>query len=272
MPANTHHSKWRSIFGAAPLLATAFVVLAFVEGEHGIFRMRGVQLGWLAVAAIGVLVSVWTARRLGSVATTAIGQAVAGRVSLSGRAQALPGAAPMQSPDGLACLWFTHSQKIARRYDASDSVRPFLLVDASGQCVVLPAGAEIHGTSKSTIARSVKLTDSTDITGRGASIGTGERVLCEGDTLHVSGWFAPASAEAIALQTEAATLNTKVDFVPPIAPMALPVVAGHGVAEPFIISIGSDDSDAAIYWLLAVVDGLVFCIAAGVYLWVSPAS
>ena len=86
-------------------------------------------------------------------------------------------------------------------------MRPFLLVDASGQCVVLPAGAEIHGTSKSTVARSVKLTDSTDITGRGASFGTGERLLCAGDELHVSGWLTPASAEAIALQAEAATLN-----------------------------------------------------------------
>lgn len=272
MPVHTHGSKWRSIAAAAPLLAIGVAVFAFVQGEHGIFRLRWMQEALLAIAALGTVVSAWTAWRLGAAPAVSVAQAPPGRVSLRGRAQAVPGAAPLVSPDGLPCLWFTHSQKIARRYDAVDSVRPFLLVDGSGQCVVLPAEAEIHGTSKLTAAKTVKLTDSTDITGRGASYGMGERILCEGDEIHVSGWFTPASAESIAQQVQAAKVNEQVEFAPPTAPLALPVVAGHGAAEPFIIGIGSQDGEAAIYWLLTVVDGLVLCAAAGLYLWVTPAA
>ena len=53
---------------------------------------------------------------------------------------------------------------------------------------------------------------------------------------------------------------------PPAPPVALPVVAGHG-AEPFIISIGSQDGEAGIYWLLAIVDALVLRVAAALYFW-----
>ena len=91
----------------------------------------------LAVAALRALVAAWTVWRLGSSPSTSV-------------AEALPGAAPLLSPDGVACLWFTHSRNVMHRYDVFDSVRPFLLVDASGRCVVLPAGAEIDGSSRIT--------------------------------------------------------------------------------------------------------------------------
>lgn len=297
MPVRTHHSKWRGIVAAAPLIAIAILVFAFAQGEHGIFRSRGVQEGLLAVAALGALVSAWTAWRLGSAPATSVAQAAPGRVALRGKAQALAGAAPLLSPDGAACLWFTHSQQVMHRYDSSDSVRPFLLVDDSGRCVVLPAGAEIDGSSKITMAKQAKLSDPTDITGRGtAGYGTGERLLCDGDDIHVSGWLTPASAESIELQLQTAKLNETVELPslvirsndeaefrkamaarpaalppvpPPAPPVALPVVSGHGT-EPFIISIGSQDGEAGVYWLLAVVDVLVLCAAAGMYLWLAP--
>jgi E3 Ubiquitin ligase len=299
VPVRTHHAKWRSIVAAAPLIAIAILVFAFAQGEHAIFRSRGVQEALLAVAALGALVSAWTAWRLGSAPATSVAQALPGRVALRGKAQALPGAAPLLSPDGAACLWFTHSQKVMHRYDASDSVRPFLLVDDSGRCVVLPAGAEIDGSSRITIAKQAKLSDPTDITGRGtAGYGTGERLLCEGDDIHVSGWLVPASAEAIELQLQTAKLNETVELpslvirsndeaefrkamatrpaslppVPPLPPpVALPVVAGHG-AEPFVISIGSRDGEAGVYWMLTVADLLVLCAAGGMYLWLAPAA
>ena len=63
----------------------------------------------------------------------------------------------------------------------------------------------------------------------------------------------------------------KLPPVPPHAPpIALPVVAGDG-GEPFIISIGSQDGEAGLYWLLAFVDALVLCAAAGMVLWLAPA-
>ena len=290
MAVRTHHSKWRVLVAAAPLIGVGMIAFAFVQGERDMVRSQRVQEVMLAVAALGVVVAAWTAWRLGSAPAVTVAQASPGRVSLRGRAQALPGAAPLLSPDGVPCLWCTHSQQVMHRYDAFDSVRPFMLVDASGPCVVLPAGAEIDGGSKIVAARSAKLSDPTDITGRGtAGYGTGERLLCEGDDLHVAGWFTPASAESIEQQMQAATLNVQVELPsvtirgndeaefrkavaarqsmplppapPPAAPVALPVVAGHG-AEPFIISIGSQEGESGLYGFLAGVDGLVLCAAA----------
>ena len=177
MAVRTHHSKWRGLIAVAPLIAIGILVFAFVQGEHDIFKSRGVQQALLAVAALGTLVATWTAWRLGSAPAVSVAQALPGRVSLRGRAQALANAAPLLSPDGAPCLWFTHSQQVMHRYDAFDSVRPFLLVDGSGQCVVLPAGAEITGSSKITVAKSARLSDASDITGRGtAGYGTGGSV------------------------------------------------------------------------------------------------
>ena len=298
MPVRTHHSKWRGLVGAAPLIGIAMLVIAYVQGEHDIFRSRAVLEALLGVAALGASVSAWTAWRLGSAPATPVALAQPGRVSLRGKAAPLPGATPLLSPDGVPCLWFTHSRQVMHRYEAVDSVRSFLLVDAGGRCVVLPAGAEITGSSRITAARQAKLSDRTDITGRGsAGYGSGERLLCEGDSVHVSGWLTPASAEAIELQLQMTKLNEKVELPslvirstdaaefrqamaarpaslppvrPPAAPMALPVVAGHG-GEPFVISIGSQDDESAIYGLLALVDVVVACIAAGLMLWLARA-
>ena len=307
MPVHTHSSNWRGIVAAAPVLMIGLVVAAFIQGEHDIFRSRVVQEILMGLAALGVLVSSWTAWRLGSARVVPAAQARAGPVSLHGKARPLPGAPPLLSPDGLACLWFTHSQRVMHRYDADDSVRPFLLVDDSGSCVVLPAGASIEGNTRSVVTKQAKLSDRTDITGRGtAGYGTGERVLCDGDEIHVSGWFTPASAESLEAQARAAELtgtveqprlvlrsNDAAEFeaaraaersslfstpspelpaapTPPV-PLALPVVGGHG-AEPFIINIGRADSDAPIYWLAAIIDALLLLIVAALYLCLQPLS
>jgi hypothetical protein len=297
MTARTHQSQWRSLAAGAPLIGVALLIAAWVQGEHDMLRSHPVQESLFAVALLGALVAAWTAWRLSASPIVPVAQAHPGRVSLQGRAEPLPDAAPLLSPDGVPCLWFRHSDVVVRSYDSSDSVRPFLLVDASGSCIVLPAGADITGSSRPVEAKGTKLTDPTDITGHGARrLGTGERVLCAGDQLHVHGWFTPASAEALELQARAGALNQQVerphitirsdneaDFAkalaalpvelppvaPPAAPQALPVVAGHG-SEPFVISIGSREGQGGLYRFLAVADLLVACAAAALYLFVAP--
>ena len=285
MSVRTHHAKWRSLIAAAPPIGVAMLAFAWLQGEHDIFRSRPVQASVLAIATLGFVVAAWTAWRLRSAPVVPVARARPGAVSLSGRAEALPNAAPLLSPDGLPCLWFTHSQQVVHRYDSFDSVRPFLLVDASGSCIVLPAGAEITGTSKRAATKPAQ-----------ASNGIGERLLCAGDAINVHGWFTPASAEAIELQVEAGVLNQTVErpnFVvrsddrvefekavaarpgtlPAVAtlagPLALPVVGGHG-SEPFIVSIGSPEGQGGLYGALAVVDALLAGAAAAGWFLVAP--
>ncbi len=222
-------------------------------------------------------------------------QAEVGQIALSGVAKALPGAPPFTSPDGLACLWFDHTHRTRHHYNAEDSVRPFLLVDASGSCVVLPAGAEITGSSPS----SPKTTPSKiDIAGR--QVGNyGERLLCEGDKVHVVGCFIPASAEAIERQRQTADLvvqserarlvrqgtdpaefeRLRAAATPPLpppppapTPIALPVVCQPKGAAPFVISIASGEGQGGFYRFLAIVDVLVLCASGGIFLWLMRAA
>ena len=56
-------------------------------------------------------------------------------------------------------------------------LQPFLLVDGSGSCVVLPAGADVTGGHES------------------ATLGGRERLILDGDTIYVAGNFKPVSVE-----------------------------------------------------------------------------
>ena len=165
MAVRTHDSKWRLLVAGAPLLGVAFIVLAALQGEPEVARSRTVMEILVGVAALGVLVAWWTAYQLRAAPAVPVALAQAGQVALGGRAQALPGAAPLTSPDGVACLWFKHSQQAMHQYNASDSVRPFLLVDDTGQCIVLPAGADVTGSSRQLPQSDVKqLPEVKDIT------------------------------------------------------------------------------------------------------------
>lgn len=298
MAVRTHDSKWRLLVAGAPLLGVAFIVLAALQGEPEVAKSRTVMEILAGVAALGGLVAWWTAYQLRAAPAVPVALAQAGQVALRGRAQALPGAAPLTSPDGVACLWFKHSQQAMHQYNASDSVRPFLLVDDTGQCIVLPAGADVTGSSRQLPQSDVKqLPEVKDITGTGTGgYGTGERLLREGDDIHVVGWFTPASAEAMDLQMQAARLIAQTELprvlmhsndpaafqrprvagpsplpaaTPPSAPVALPVIGQPEGAAPFVISIASRDGQAGLYGFLAAVDALVLCAAAGNYGWLA---
>ena len=299
MTVLTHDSKWRVLVGAAPLLGVAFLVVAAVQGEAEVAKSPTVQGILAAVAALGMIVSAWTAYRLRAAPAVAVAQAQAGMVALRGRAQALPGAPPLISPGGEACLWFKYGETFAHHYSASDSVRPFLLVDDSGSCIVLPAGADITGSGRPGPAPVIKhLPGATDITGS-ADLTRRERLLREGEQIHVVGRFIPVSAEAMDRQVQAGRLVEQTELPnvvsrsgdpaafermratpppplpaspPPATPVALPVVGAPGGAAPFVISIGSSEGEAGLYGLLAVVDGLVLAGAGGMYWWLTHSS
>jgi hypothetical protein len=220
--------------------------------------------------------------------------AAAGRqaevVVLRGRARALPDAVPLVSPDGELCLWFQQVDESGRPR-RSRSVRPFLLADGSGQCIVLPDGAEVTGRGSVSMAAA-----RSGLAGRAGAAATpgpqaGERLLRSGDRVRVAGRFVAASAQALALQAGAAAQVARSEaarahirqgdplpsddlrsaalagapFVaaPPRMPqgLALPVIVAPGDARPLTIHIGAEGGEGAFYGVLAMVDCLVLVFA-----------
>jgi hypothetical protein len=305
MSVMTHDTKWRLLVGAAPVIGVAFFVWAAAQGEADVARSPTARLILAVVAALGTTVAWWTARQLRSAPTVPVSKAVAmaqagqlsGLVALRGRARPLPDAVPLISPDGELCLWFKHGEQFVHHYSASDSVRPFLLVDDSGECIVLPAGADVTGTGSvpAAAARS-RLPGTTDIDGS-HDLEDAERLLRNGDRIHVTGRFVAASPESLALQAQAAALAARTEasqaqirtgdaqpfrdlrsaalagaaFVaaPPLVRqgLALPVIATAGASLPFVIRIGADEGEGGLYGMLAVVDCLVLVVTSSMVAW-----
>jgi len=272
MPGMTHESKWRLLVGAAPLVGVAFFVWAAAQGEAEVARSSTARAILAAVAALGAVVAWRTFRQLRATPTVPVVRAgqQAGLVTLCGRARALPDAVPLISPDGELCLWF------AGAHDQDASARPFLLVDDSGECIVLPAGAQVLGQGPG-------------VDRPGSS--PGERLLRNDDRIQVTGRFVPASHESLALQAETAARVARIEAsqavirngdplpfrdmrsaaaagaayvaAPPLARsgLALPVIAAPGAGQAFVVRIGPDEGEGGVYGMLAVADGVVMLVS-----------
>ena len=298
MSMMTHESRWRLLVGAAPVIGVAFFVWAAAQGDVDLARSPTARAILAAVAALGTAVAWWTAHQLRAKPTVSVSKAgalaqggqLAASVTLRGRARALPDAVPLVSPDGELCLWFASGDAIPSR----DSVRPFLLVDDSGECIVLPAGAEVtgNGSVPASAARS-GLVDGAAARGPRPA----ERLLRNGDRVQVVGHFVAASPESLALQARAASLVARTEasqaqlrsgdplpfrdlrsaalagaaFVaaPPFARhgLLLPVIAAPDSGQPLGIRIGADDGEVGVYGLLAVVDSVVLVVSSSLVAW-----
>ncbi|MBW8756248.1 MAG: hypothetical protein JF586_01430 [Burkholderiales bacterium] len=303
MSGTTHDMKWRLLVGAAPVIGVAFFVWSAAQGPSDVARSPTARAILALVAALGAGVAWWTARQLRATPSVTVSRASARamtepggtRVSLRGRAVALPDAVPLISPDGELCLWFAAADEPA----AQGCVRPFLLEDDTGQCIVLPAGAEVRGTGplSAAAARSRLPGGGDDVSAQRADEAGGERLLRTGDRIHVIGRFVPASSQALMLQAQAAALVARNEGVqaplrggdvppfrdlrtaaqagapfvaaPPLAGrgLALPVIAAGNPGEPFEIRLGSDEAEGGVYGMLAIVDVLVLVVSSSLAAW-----
>ena len=298
MSVMTHESRWRLLVGAAPVIGVAFLAWAAAQGEVDVARSPTARAILAAVAALGTAVAWWTAHQLRAAPTVPVSKAGAlaqagqlgGSVVLRGRARPLPDAVPLVSPDGELCLWFGSGDSVS----GCDSVRPFLLVDDSGECIVLPAGAQVtaHGSVPASAARP-------GLAGGAAARGPrhAERLLRNGDRVQAVGRFVAASPESLALQAQAASLVARAEaaqaqwrsgdpppfrdlrsaaqagaaFVaaPPFARhgLLLPVIAAPESDQPLGIRIGADEGEGGLYGLLAVVDSVVLVVSSSLVAW-----
>ena len=302
MSLAAHETKWRLVIGAAPVIGVAFFLWAAAQGQSEVARSAAARVILAGVAALGAAVAWRTAQQLRSPSAVPVARAgrrvqpgeAGAQVALRGRVRALPDAVPLISPDGELCLWF-EDDAVDGREVTRGSVRPFLLEDGSGQCIVLPARAQVMGWgSVSAEAARSRLPGSEEATGLPDA--AGERLLRSGDRIHVVGRFVPASPQALSLQAEAAALVARSEasqaqwrggdpppfhdlrsaaiagaaFVaaPPLARhgLALPVIAAVGT-DALIIRIGSDEIEGGVYGLLAVVDSLVLLVSSSLAAW-----
>ncbi len=285
MPGTTQESRWRLLVGAAPLAIVAIFFWAAAQGEIDVARWPTLRALLAAVAAIGTGVAWWTARQLRLAPGMTVARAsrlaqagrLAGPVAMRGRARALPDAVPLVSPDGELCVWYEHRDVDAPAGRAS--VRPFVLEDErGGQCVVLVAGAEVSGRAHGAA-------------GVGERVGAArERLLRAGDRVLVTGRFVGGQTESLALQDAATALAAHAELMPGVlrggdppplrdlraaarigapfvaalprlaAGLPLPAIAVSDEQRPVAVRIGSDQSEGAVYGLLALADALVLVV------------
>ena len=96
----------------------------------------------------------WTAnyrryRQIHDLPTSHVASAAQGYVELSGKSKLLPGQPITSRLSRQTCCWYAYeieekgSKDEWRTVDSGRSVEQFLLVDATGQCVISPEGAEV---------------------------------------------------------------------------------------------------------------------------------
>jgi len=227
-------ATWQLLVGAAPVVGIVVFACAAVQGGADVARSPAARVALAVIAACGAAVAWWAARQRRASAPVAVTAAaalaragrLAGPVVLRGRARALPDAVPLVSPDGELCLWFQENDG-ADGSGVGRSVLPFILADASGECLVLPAGAEVTGRGEvSTAAARSGRAQLPEPADRQA----GERLLRSGDRIRVTGRFL-AGAPFVG----APPLTSDV--------LALPVISAAGEAQPLTIHIGSEGGD-----------------------------
>jgi hypothetical protein len=149
----------------------------------------------------------------------------------------MPDRPPLVTPSGASCVWYRRSSQSGSNepgsYSASDTVQPFLLADESGQCIVLPAGADITGGQTH------------------SSFGGNERLIAPGDTIYVTGELRPATAA----EREAGGPSS-----------AAFVVCDPADRSPFVISANPDGSSEASWYGLLAAANLVLVVASAALL------
>ena len=88
-------------------------------------------------------------RQIHDLPTSRVASAAQGYVELSGKSKLLPGHPVTSRLSSQTCCWYAYeieeknSKDQWRTVDSGRSVEHFLLVDATGQCVISPEGAEV---------------------------------------------------------------------------------------------------------------------------------
>jgi hypothetical protein len=139
-------------------------------------------------------------RQIHDLPTSRVASAAQGYVELSGRSRLLPGQPVTSRLSSQTCCWYAYeveeknSKDQWSTVDSGKSVEHFLLVDASGQCVISPEGAEV-------LTQQHKCWTNGDRR-------YNEWLILEGANCYAIGEFSTTSAAVIAASEERADVTT----------------------------------------------------------------
>jgi hypothetical protein len=133
-----------------------FVIIAIAFATEDPAAWRYALAAMAAVSFFAWIASYRRYRTIHDLPTSRIASAAQGYVELFGRSELLGGHAIVSKLSGTPCCWFRYyteqrdSNDKWHHVDSGTSNEHFLLVDASGECVVSPEGAEVLAARKRT--------------------------------------------------------------------------------------------------------------------------
>jgi hypothetical protein len=137
-----HQPGWLSGAAHFVIFAVALQAESAELWPYALFAMAAVSFcAWLAHYR--------RYRQIHDLPTSRIASAAQGYVELAGRSELLPGEPIASALSSTRCCWYSYEVKERqsndkwRTVDSGRSVKHFLLVDETGECVISPEGAEI---------------------------------------------------------------------------------------------------------------------------------
>lgn len=133
-----------------------FLILAIALGAEDPAVWPYALAAMASVSLCAWIASYKRYRTIHDLPTSRVASAAQGYVELFGRSELLPGHPVVSRLSGLPCCWFRYytERKTAddkwEHVDSGISNQHFLLVDASGECVISPDGAEVLSERKQT--------------------------------------------------------------------------------------------------------------------------
>jgi hypothetical protein len=139
--------RWERAETAALAVQAVLAVVAHAASSRTVYLAA--LLLFAGVSALAAFGARRRARAIANTATSRVASAAQGYVELLGHAEQLAGTPTLSPYTGLPCVWYRYrierrdANRKWERVESRCSDQRFRLVDATGACVVDPAGAEV---------------------------------------------------------------------------------------------------------------------------------
>lgn len=257
-------NRWRSVLSWLPLAGVAGLAVGALTQDMEILRWREAYLALALMSVLGWRSARGLAAALVATSPTPIDLLKPGYVAVRGKARPLD-SGPLLSPaTGTACVWYRHTPRplsgsTEYRSPPRESTLPFCIADATGQCLVSPAAADIE-----------------------YGKGNAEHLILPGDDIYAIGQLLPTAltprdftdkegkAPRVVIHADSReALDERIKAAPQyavapgeaVALPRLPMLTLPDDGRPFLIGRGDPESTAAFQRLMARLNLVVLLIS-----------